>query len=79
MVRPFTGQGSLEAARKARDAARTADELRITLAILLSLEVGLNLTQTALLGAVPHQRPVHAVVHRRGCQPLSQREHRYGR
>ncbi|MDB5744293.1 MAG: hypothetical protein JWR68_2608, partial [Polaromonas sp.] len=28
MARPFKGQGSLEAARKARDEARTADELR---------------------------------------------------
>ena len=49
MARPFTGQGSLEAARKARDEARTADELRIALAVLLPLEAGLNLTQTALV------------------------------
>ena len=49
MARPFTGQGSLEAARKARDEARTADELRIALAVLLPLEVGLNLAQTALV------------------------------
>jgi hypothetical protein len=49
MARPFTGQGSLEAARKARDEVRTADELRIALAVLLPLEAGLNLAQTALV------------------------------
>ena len=49
MARPFTGQGSIEAARKARDEARTADELRIALAVLLPLETGLNLAQTALV------------------------------
>lgn len=49
MARPFTGQSSIEAARQARDAARTADELRIALAVLLPLEAGLNLAQTALV------------------------------
>ena len=49
MARPFTGQGSLGAARKARDEARTVDELRIALAVLLPLEAGLNLAQTALV------------------------------
>jgi hypothetical protein len=49
MARPFTGQSSLEAARKARDTARTAAELRIALAVLLPLEAGLTLAQTALV------------------------------
>ena len=49
MARPFTGQSSIEMARQARDAARTADELRIALAVLLPLEVGLSLAQTALV------------------------------
>ena len=49
MARPFTGQSSLEAARKARDEAHMADELRIALAVLLPLETGLNLAQTALV------------------------------
>jgi len=43
MARPLTGQSSIEAARQARDEARTADELRIALAVLLPLEAGLNL------------------------------------
>jgi hypothetical protein len=49
MARPFTGQGSLEAARKGRDEACTAAELRIALAVLLPLEAGLTLAQTALV------------------------------
>lgn len=49
MARPFTGKSSIEAARKARDAARTAAELRIALAVLLPLEAGLSLAQTALV------------------------------
>ena len=55
MARPFTGQCSLEAARKARDEACTAAELRIALAVLLPLEAGLTLAQTALvLGCSMH-------------------------
>ena len=49
MARPFTGQSSIEAARQARDSARTAGELRIAVAVLLPLEAGLSLAQTALV------------------------------
>jgi hypothetical protein len=45
----FTGQSSIEAARSARDEARTAAELRIALAVLLPLKAGLSLAQTALV------------------------------
>lgn len=47
MARLFSGKGSIEAARQARDSAETAAELREALAVLLPLEAGLNLTQTA--------------------------------
>ena len=44
----------MRAARQARDAASTADELRIALAVWLPLEAGLTLAQTALvLGRFP--------------------------
>ena len=49
MARPFTGQSSIEAARQAREAVRTANELRIALAVLLPLEAGLSLAQTAMV------------------------------
>lgn len=49
MTRPFTGQSSLESARKLRDTARTAAQLRIALAVSLPLEAELKLAQTALV------------------------------
>ena len=45
--RPFSGVDQIQAARDARDRARTADELPVALAALLSLEAGLNLEKTA--------------------------------
>jgi len=47
MARPFQGQQHLSAAHELRDNARTAGQLRQALAVLLPLEQGLSLQQTA--------------------------------
>lgn len=47
MARPFSGQDHIEAARRLRDSAQTAQQLRQALAVLLPLECGLNLEQVA--------------------------------
>ena len=49
MVRPFSGQEYIEAAREQREQARSVDELRQALAVLLPLELGVNLEQVALV------------------------------
>lgn len=48
MARQASGKEHLEAARKLLKKARTADELRLAQAVLLPLELGLSLEQTAL-------------------------------
>lgn len=48
MARPASGEEHLESARTAVRAARTADELRSAQAVLLPLELGLSLEQTAV-------------------------------
>jgi len=47
MGRPASGKESIEAARRLFKSARTADELRLAQAVLLPLEMGLSLEQTA--------------------------------
>lgn len=47
MARLFTGHDNIEAARQARDSAKTAAELREALAVLLPLEARLDLAKTA--------------------------------
>jgi transposase len=47
MARPASGWEHIAAARKLLKAARTADELRLAQAVLLPLELGLSLEQTA--------------------------------
>jgi transposase len=49
MVRPFSGQEYIEATREQREQARSVDELRQALAVLLPLELGVNLEQVALV------------------------------
>ncbi len=49
MGRPATGLGVLERARKDMAEARTADQLRIAQAVLLPLDPGLSLAQTAVI------------------------------
>jgi hypothetical protein len=48
MVRTASGLEHIEAARKLLKAARSADELRLAQSILLPLELGLSIAQTAL-------------------------------
>lgn len=47
MARKFSGEGHVEAARKLRDSAKTARELSQAMAVLLPLECGMSLEQTA--------------------------------
>ena len=47
MARPASGSEHIEAARKLLKTARTADELRLAQAVLLPLELGLSIEQTA--------------------------------
>ena len=47
MARPVTGTGGLGDARALRDNAKTAEDLRVALAVLLPLEQGLSIQQTA--------------------------------
>jgi transposase len=47
MVRSASGKECIEAARQLLKSARTAEELRTAQAVLLPLEMGLNLEQTA--------------------------------
>ncbi len=47
MARTFSGQAHVEAARKLRDEARSVDQFRQALAVLLPLECGLSLEQVA--------------------------------
>lgn len=47
MARPFNGQAQVVAAEQLRDQARTAQQMRQALAVLLPLQCGLNLEQTA--------------------------------
>ena len=47
MARPATGLNHIEAARTLLKSAKTADELRLALAVLLPLEHGMSLEQTA--------------------------------
>jgi len=48
MARPASGEEYLESARNAVRSAKTADELRSAQAVLLPLELGLSLEQTAI-------------------------------
>lgn len=48
MVRTASGLEHIEAARKLLKAARTADALRLAQSVLLPLELGLSIEQTAL-------------------------------
>ena len=47
MARPASGEEYIEAARQLLKSARTAEELRMAQAILLPLEMGLSLEETA--------------------------------
>ena len=47
MARPVTGMAYLSDARAFRDNAKTAEDLRLALAVLLPLEQGLSIKQTA--------------------------------
>ena len=47
MARPATGNAHVEAARKLLKTARTVEEMRIAQAVLLPLDLGLSLEQTA--------------------------------
>ena len=47
MARPASGSEHIEAARKLLRTARTADELRLAQSVLLPLELGLSIEQTA--------------------------------
>ena len=47
MARPASGSEHIEAARKLLKTARTADELRLAQSVLLPLELGLSIEQTA--------------------------------
>ena len=47
MARPASGSECIEAARKLLKTARTADELRLAQSVLLPLELGLSIEQTA--------------------------------
>ena len=47
MARPVTGMEYLGDARAFRDNAKTAEDLRLALAVLLPLEQGLSIKQTA--------------------------------
>ena len=47
MARPVTGIAYLGDARAFRDNAKTAEDLRLALAVLLPLEQGLSIKQTA--------------------------------
>ena len=47
MARTASGSEHVEAARKLLKSARTADELRLAQSVLLPLELGLSLEQTA--------------------------------
>jgi len=47
MGRPATGAAHIDAARKLLKSARTVDEIRVAQAVLLPLDLGLSLQQTA--------------------------------
>jgi transposase len=47
MTRPVSGQEHIEAARALMKKARTADELRLAQSVLLPLELGLSIDETA--------------------------------
>jgi hypothetical protein len=47
MARPASGKDQIEAARASLKNAKTADQLRAVQAVLLPLELGLSLAQTA--------------------------------
>jgi len=47
MVRPASGKECIEAARQLLKSARTAEDMRMAQAVLLPLEMGLSLEQTA--------------------------------
>ena len=64
MVRPVTGMAYLSDARALRDNAKTAEDLRLALAVLLPLEQGLSIKQTAdIIGhlSLNHQVSMRAI------------------
>jgi transposase len=65
MARPATGSEHVEAARALLRSAKTADELRTAQAVLLPLELGLSLEQTA--SAIGRSRTATCLIRTRYC------------
>lgn len=67
MARPASGADQIEAARASLKSAKTADQLRAAQAVLLPLELGLTLEQTAIaigrsVGATCKMRTTYCAV-----------------
>jgi hypothetical protein len=69
MARRATGQEHVEAARALLRNAKTADELRTAQAVLLPLELGLSLEQTA--AAIGRSRTATCLIRTRYCAVAS--------
>lgn len=69
MARRATGREHVEAARALRRNAKTADELRTAQAVLLPLELGLSLDQTA--AAIGRSRTATCLIRMRYCAVAS--------
>ena len=69
MARRATGQEHVEAARALLRHAKTADELRTAQAVLLPLELGLSLEQTA--AAIGRSRTATCLIRTRYCKVAS--------
>lgn len=69
MARRATGREHIEAARALLRSAKTADELRTAQAVLLPLELGLSLDQTAT--AIGRSRSATSVIRTRYCAVAS--------
>ena len=74
MARTASGLEHIEAARKLLKTARTADELRRAQSVLLSLELGLSIAQTAMaigrsVGVTCTMRTRYSKVARKEMEP----------
>ena len=72
MARPVTGLDHLEAARALLKSAKTADELRLAQSVLLPLELGFSLEQTA--AAIGRSKGATSAMRARFFRVLENRE-----
>jgi Winged helix-turn helix len=74
MARPASGADQIEAARASLKSAKTADQLRAAQSVLLPLELGLTLEQTAVaigrsVGATCKMRTTYCAIAAGRCAP----------